>query len=86
MAESGFPKFELYTISGLVGPAGMPAAAINRINGALEKILATTDIKQAFAPMGLEPWWMPAQEMQTWLREEVERWSGVTRAIKYQPE
>ena len=52
----------------------------------LEKILATAEIKQSFNNVGLEPWWMPAEQLDNWLREDVEKWQKVTRAIKFQPE
>ena len=67
-------------------PAGMVQAAIGRLNGALEKILATPDMKQGLNGMGLDPWWSTPDQLQGWLVEEVEKWQKVTRAINYQPE
>ena len=66
--------------------AGTPQATIGRINGALERILATPEMKQDFTRMGLDPWWSTPDQLQSWLREEVEKWQKVTKAIKYQPE
>ena len=43
-------------------------------------------MKQDLTKMGLDPWWSPPDQLQTWLRNEVEKWQKVTRAIKYQPE
>ena len=84
--ESGFSKFEVTSGYWFVAAAATPQAAISRLNGALEKILASAEIKQSFNGMGLDPWWSTPSQLQTWLREEVEKWQKVTRAIKYQPE
>ena len=84
--EQGYPKFEVTSGYGIVVPAATPKAAINRVNGALEKILATAEIRQIFNGMGLDPWYMTADELQTWLRDDTEKWQKVTKAIKYQPE
>jgi tripartite-type tricarboxylate transporter receptor subunit TctC len=84
--EQGFPKFEVTSGYGIVVPGATPQAAISRLNGALEKILASAEIHQIFAGMGLEPWYLKSEELQAWLREDTEKWQRVTRAIKYQPE
>ncbi len=84
--EAGFPKFEITAAYGIVVPAGTPAATISRLNGALEKTLATAEIRQAFNRMGLAPWWMTAEQYTDWIREDIERWAAVAKAIKYQRE
>ncbi len=84
--EYGYPKFEVTSGYGFVTTAGTPQASIGRINGALERILATPEMKQDFTRMGLDPWWSTPDQLQSWLREEVEKWQKVTKAIKYQPE
>lgn len=86
VAEQGFPKFEVSSGYGFVARSGTPQQAIGRLNGAMEKILATAEIKQMFNKMGLEPWYLKPAELQTWLTEEVQKWQQVTKAIKYKPE
>ncbi len=84
--ENGFPRFEVSSGGGLVTPAGTPRSIINQLNGTMEKILATAEIKQIFGNVGLEPWWLPPEQLETWLHNEVDKWQKVTRAIKFQPE
>ncbi len=86
LAEAGIPKFEAVSMVGILAPAATPRAIVNRLNGSLEKILAMPDIKELFAVNGLEPWWKTPEQFATWIREDVERWAAVTKAIKYQPE
>jgi len=84
--ENGFPRFEVSSGGGLVAPAGTPRPIINQLNGMMEKILATAEIRQTFGNIGLEPWWLTPEQLEAWLRDEVEKWQKVTRAIKFQPE
>ena len=86
VAESGYAKFEVGSDYGLIAPAATPRPTINRLNGALEKILATPDVKQAFTGLGVEPWWTTPEQHTAWIRDEVAKWAAVAKAIKYQPE
>ena len=84
--ESGYPRFEVISSAGFLAPAATPRPIVNRLSGIMEKILATAEIRQDLNKIGLEPWWSTPEQLQTWLREEVEKWQALTRAIKYQPE
>lgn len=85
MAET-FPKFEIGSNYGLIAPAATPRPVIGRLNGALEKILATPEIRKTFNGFGVEPWWDTPENFTAWVREEVNKWAAVAKAIKYVPE
>ena len=84
--EAGLAKFEASSMVGLMGPAGVPRPVVTRVSQAVERILTFPDIKTLFAANGLEPWWTTPEQFSTWIREDVERWKGVTKAMNYQPE
>jgi tripartite-type tricarboxylate transporter receptor subunit TctC len=52
----------------------------------MEKLLALPDIKQIFNNIGVEPWYSTPEAHNTWVRDEVNKWSAVAKAIKYVPE
>lgn len=82
MAESGFPGFEEYTQGlGVVGPAGMPAAVVNRLNEAIRASLARTETKDKLKALGAitEGGSTPA-EFRSWLMKDLERWARVIKA------
>ena len=81
-----FPKFEVGSNYGLIAPAKVPPQVIARLNGALEKILATPDIKKTFNNLGVEPWWDTPENFTAWVRDEVVKWAAVAKAINYVPE
>lgn len=85
IAEMGYPKFEIASNYGIMAPAATPRAIVNRLNGALEKILAHPDIKKAYNGFGVDPWWETSERFSAWIGEDVSRWAAVAKAINYQP-
>ena len=82
MNESGFPGFEEYTQGlGVVGPAGMPAPVISRLNEAIRASLANPETKDKLKKLGAitEGGSTPA-EFRGWLAKDLERWARVIKA------
>ena len=82
MSESGFPGFEEYTQGlGVVGPAGMPAAVVARLNEAIRTSLVKPDTKEKLNKLGAitEGGSTPA-EFRAWLGKDLERWERVIKA------
>ncbi len=86
LAEAGLAKFEASSMVGILGPVATPRAAINRFNGAMEKILAMPDIREVFNTNGVEPWHSSPEQFMAWIRDDQAKWAAVTKAIKFQPE
>lgn len=55
LAEAGLPKFEFESWFGLLGPAGMPRPVTERINAAVNKIIATPEVRERLMKLGIEP-------------------------------
>ena len=55
VSASGLPGYESVGMTGLVAPAGTPAAIIRRLNQDVVRILAQEDVKQKFFNGGVEP-------------------------------
>jgi tripartite-type tricarboxylate transporter receptor subunit TctC len=88
MSESGFPGFEQYTQGlGVVGPAGLPAPVVSRLNEAIRAALARADTKEKLNKLGAitEGGSTPA-EFRAWLAKDLERWERVIKAAGVKPE
>ena len=88
MSESGFPGFEQYTQGlGVVGPAGLPAPVVARLNEAIRASLAKPDTKEKLSKLGAitEGGSTPA-EFRTWLAEDLKRWERVIKAANVKAE
>jgi len=82
MSESGFPGFEEYTQGlGVVGPAGLPAPVVSRLNEAIRASLVKPDTKEKLSKLGAitEGGSTPA-EFRSFLAKDLERWERVIKA------
>ena len=52
--ESGLKGFDMTTWWGVMGPAGMPEAAVARLSGEIQKILKEPDVAERLRAMGSE--------------------------------
>ena len=88
MSESGFPGFEEYTQGlGVVGPAGLPAPVVNRLNEAIRASLDKPETKDKLKKLGAitEGGSTPA-EFRAWLATDLGRWARVIKAANVKPE
>ncbi len=80
LAELGVEKAEVFAIQGVLGPAGLPAAIVARLNDELNKALADPAVLQRFSGFGFEPLRMRPDEFKALVRAESSRWGPVIRA------
>jgi tripartite-type tricarboxylate transporter receptor subunit TctC len=79
VAEQGYPNFEATTWLGLVGPAGMPADAVARINGEVVKLLARKDVQDKLAAEGSLPTPGTPAQFGEFMRVEHAKWGALIR-------
>jgi tripartite-type tricarboxylate transporter receptor subunit TctC len=65
MAEF-LPGFEINSWGGVMGPAGMPPAIVNRLNALTKQSLETDDLKRRFLENGATPWYTTPEELATY--------------------
>jgi tripartite-type tricarboxylate transporter receptor subunit TctC len=80
-AEAGLPGFEDYTQGlGVVGPAGISAPVVQKLNAAVRASLARPETEQRLKQLGAIVQASSPEEFRAWLREDAERWARVIRA------
>jgi tripartite-type tricarboxylate transporter receptor subunit TctC len=79
VAEQGYAGFDATTWLGLVGPAGMPADAVARINAETVKILARVEVKDKLVQEGSEPTPGTPQQFAAHIRAEHAKWGTLIR-------
>jgi tripartite-type tricarboxylate transporter receptor subunit TctC len=55
IAESGVPGYEAGTWTGVIAPAGVSRAVVDRLNAAINRAIASESFKARFAQIGDEP-------------------------------
>ena len=79
IAEAGVTGYEAMTWNGIVAPAGMPRAMIDRLNTELNRALAEPGLQQKLAAIGAEPAGGTPEEFAKFIRSEYAKWGDVVR-------
>jgi tripartite-type tricarboxylate transporter receptor subunit TctC len=79
MVESGFPGFEATSWFGLVAPAGVSPAIIDKIQRDTFSILMMPDLRRKFDELGLEPVGNTPTEFAASIKSEISQWAKVIR-------
>jgi len=82
VAESGVPGYEYSTWYGLLSPAGVPRAIVNRLNKETVAALNDPEIRQRYIAQGVEPIPSTAAHFAAYLKSETAKWTKVVRAAK----
>jgi tripartite-type tricarboxylate transporter receptor subunit TctC len=84
-AEAGLPELKVRFWVGLVAPAGTPPEVISMLNGALERILETPDVREWIASRGLEPAGGSPSDFAEEIRTDYAKWGEVIKRIGLNP-
>lgn len=74
------PGFRLVTWYAILGPAGTPAAVVNRLNSETAAVLKDAEIQKRFGEQGLEPTIMTPQELKRFAESDAALWAKLIKA------
>ena len=80
VAESGFPGFDVSSWYGLVAPAKVAKPILDKLNADLVKTLNLPDIREKFAQQSVDVRPTTREEFAVWIRNEIAKWTKVTKA------
>jgi tripartite-type tricarboxylate transporter receptor subunit TctC len=80
MEEVGFKGFDAMQWYGSVGPAGLPADVVRRLNESQVAVLKAPDLAEKLASEAVEPWPMSPEQFGQYIRSEVTRWTALAKA------
>ena len=80
IAEAGVPGFEASGSNGLVGPAGLSPAIVDRLNAAVVRIVREPAMSKYLSDQGAEPLTMTPAEYAAYIKSEVAKWAQVVKA------
>jgi len=86
IAQSGVPGYSYELWWGTFAPAGISAERLGVINAAINKILASDDMKKFFANEGAEPWPQTPQQLDGFLVKEIERYRKAAKIAGIEPQ
>ena len=82
IAEAGFPGFDVAGWVGLVGPAGLSEAVVQRLNAETAAVLNEPAVAERIRAIGNEPAPSDPDKFKTRLVSDVAKWTSVIAAAK----
>jgi tripartite-type tricarboxylate transporter receptor subunit TctC len=83
MGATGY-SFELWW--GMLAPPKTPPEVVAQVNADVNRILATTEMKEVFLREGAEPAAMTPAQFATTIKSEIEGWKKVAKDANIKPE
>ena len=81
MIEAGVLGYEHLLWNAIFVPAATPRDAIARLDAELARVVTSSDLRERFAALGVEPSSRNASQMAAYLKSEVEKYGKIVRAI-----
>jgi tripartite-type tricarboxylate transporter receptor subunit TctC len=79
LAESGVPGFDASTVTAILAPAKTPREVVQKLNGALNRVLGQAQVKERFAGVGAEVQPSTTDELGAWIKEDLAKWVKVVK-------
>jgi tripartite-type tricarboxylate transporter receptor subunit TctC len=83
---AGLPGFEAVAYLGLVGPAGMPAEIVNRLNGVIAQQVGKSEVRERLVFEGLAPLHESPAAFAKRIESDLHKYGKVVRQLGYKPE
>jgi tripartite-type tricarboxylate transporter receptor subunit TctC len=80
MIEAGLPNFDIVLYSGVLGPKGMDAAVVKRLNAAFAATVHAPEMQRVYEQLGAEAIAMTPQEFEAATQREIAKLAAVVKA------
>ncbi|RZI78086.1 MAG: tripartite tricarboxylate transporter substrate binding protein [Variovorax sp.] len=80
LAEVGVPNTEVFAFQGVLGPAGLPAPVVAKLNGELNKSFSSPAVQKRFTDFGMEALPGTPEQFAALSRAESKRWGPIIKA------
>jgi len=73
------PGYSVDVWWGVLGPAGMPQAIVDRLNKAINEVAQSPKMKEIFSKEAATPYTMTSKEFGVYMNEELDKWQKVAK-------
>ena len=81
-AEAGIPGYTFTSWQGLVAPAGLPAAVVDRLNAEIAGLLAEPAVAERIRMVGNDPSPSSPDAFRARIAADIDKWTKVVDAAK----
>lgn len=80
MQEAGFKDFDVSSWFGVIGPKGMPAEVVEKLNKSIREALAKPEVRERLEGLGAVPADTTPEQFGQFIKTEVDTWGPVVTA------
>jgi len=84
--QAGVAGYDVASWNAIAAPAGTPVDVIDKLNKAAREAVASPAVQERLGKLGMRLQAGTPAELQALLASEIQRWGGVIRAAKIEPE
>jgi tripartite-type tricarboxylate transporter receptor subunit TctC len=84
VAESGYPGFVAQGWFGFLGPAGLPAPIVKRLNELATQMLRDKAMIERFEKLGIQPDPSSPEQFARFLQEQDRIWAAIAKGLNLQ--
>ena len=86
IAEAGIPGYEASGWHGVMGPAGLPAEVVTRLNSGLRKVMATQEMRDLWATQGMKVVTNSPQEFAARMKQDYDKYGKLIKTAGINPQ
>jgi len=86
IAEAGLPGYEAYAWGGMIGPANMPPAIVQRLSREIIEVLKLKDVTDRMLAEGTVPTPSGPEEFTAYIKSELKKWGDVVKMANIKAE
>ena len=81
LVESGYPGFDVTAWMGILGPAGLPAGIVSRLNAETAKAVSSQELAETYASQGTVPEVASPGAFADMIRREYAKWGALIKQV-----
>ncbi|MBO1113275.1 Bug family tripartite tricarboxylate transporter substrate binding protein [Bordetella petrii] len=85
VAESGYPGFDVTSWYGIVAPAQVPPAILDKLQADIAEAVQQASVRQKFAGLGVAPSGSSRADFARTIQDETRKWAAIVKQAGIQP-
>jgi tripartite-type tricarboxylate transporter receptor subunit TctC len=70
----------------VIAPAGVPQPIIDKLSADVRAVVASREFAEKTKNLGINAWGNSPSELDTWFRQEIEKWAAIAKAANLKAE